>query len=236
MERLLDWAPHHDPESRNYPIRTVLPQVVTIRKRFWRRGPILDQGREGACVGFGWMAELMAAPMGVNVKVALAVLTAYAQRIYRAAQHVDEWSGTDYEGTSVLAGAKVVKSLGHIGGYRWVFSPRDLRDTLIEHGPVVIGIWWYTGMFYPDATGLIRPTGKKEGGHCVAVTGYHPRMRLGRQHGWFKRYEVYEIQQSWGRKHGKRGRVFILAEDLHALLADQGEACVPIDRKPVRLI
>jgi hypothetical protein len=159
----------------------------------------------------------------------------FAFDVYRRAQHVDEWGGNDYEGTSVNAGMKILHEAGFIDGWRWAFSGEDVRDAVINLGPVVIGVWWYEGMFHPRRSGLLEVTGRKVGGHCVAVTGYSPSFRLGIWEGWWNRFEVFEIQQSWARGHGKDGRVFIRAQDLYRLLADEGEAAIPTGRKPVRV-
>jgi hypothetical protein len=63
----------------------------------------LDQGKEGACVGFAWSHELAAYPVRVEVDDEFA-----RSKIYAEAQKIDEWPGEAYHGTSVLAGAKVV--------------------------------------------------------------------------------------------------------------------------------
>ena len=38
----------------------------------------------------------------------------FARGIYKQAQTLDEWPGDDYEGTSVLAGAKAVQAEGYM--------------------------------------------------------------------------------------------------------------------------
>ena len=61
--RTLDWVAEFDPKSKEYPIRTLLSQRnVADRFVMWGEGVVTDQGAEGACVGFAWMNELLAAP------------------------------------------------------------------------------------------------------------------------------------------------------------------------------
>jgi len=190
----------------------------------WNPGPVLDQGREGACVGFGWAAELQASPVPVKN-----VSNATARQLYLEAKKVDEWEGENYEGTSVLAGAKVVKSKGFIGSYRWCFGVNEVRDSVLTLGPVVIGINWYQNMYRARPSGLVEVGGALVGGHCILLTGYHPRMRI-KGEGWWKRYDVFRWRNSWGPSYGNNGTAYIKTGDLADLLGQDGEACVPVQR------
>ncbi|MDP9365437.1 MAG: hypothetical protein M3Q10_14640, partial [Chloroflexota bacterium] len=61
-----------------------------------------NQGREGACVGFGWAraASLVEGRLFDGFS------------LYNRARGVDEWPGEDYDGTSVQAGGRVSKDEG----------------------------------------------------------------------------------------------------------------------------
>jgi hypothetical protein len=139
----------------------------------------------------------------------------YANGVYGEAKEIDEWYGEDYEGTSVLAGAKVLKNRGLISEYRWCFSMEDVLRTISYHGPVVLGINWYEGMFTPDLSGYIRPTGGYAGGHCLLARGVNVRK------------ERVLLKNSWGRSWGRWGGCYISFDDLGQLLSESGEACVP---------
>jgi hypothetical protein len=192
----------------------------------WRQGTVLDQGSEGACVGFGWTAELLAKPFSPLSQPSAEVGQNKALEIYRAAKGIDEWEGEDYSGTSVLAGAKVVKASGYIGGYRWCFGIEDVRDAVLNLGPVVIGIPWYEDMYTTRPSGLVKVGGPVVGGHCITLTGYHPAMILDG-----KVRPVFRWRNSWGLGYGIKGSGFIEYGDLAALLKGTGgEACVPLDR------
>jgi hypothetical protein len=234
-ERTLDWVPRYDERSRDFAIRTTINArgaPVPDTARLWRPGFVLDQGREGACVGYGWTGELIGAPRP-DPYVLLSGATNFAKQVYRGAQRIDEWEGENYEGTSVLAGAKVVRDLNLIGSYRWAFSIEDVRDALITTGPVVIGVNWYSGMYDTDRNGIVRVSGDLVGGHCLFLYEYHPRKRLPGD--WFGRHRVFRWRNSWGPSYGHDGSGYIHWNDLKRLLAEGGEACVPIDRKTVRL-
>ncbi len=224
---ILNWAPRFDERSRNFPIRAVLKDTVKRKNRKWRLGPILDQGREGACVGFGWTAEALATPVAVNLnKVAARVPrdpTQFALYTYNTAKKLDEWVGENYEGTSVLAGAKAMKSFGLLREYRWAFGIEDVADAVISKGPVVIGIPWYSDM-YEAPLGVLTPGGEIVGGHCITVVGYRVAdPRIGGEDGFL-------LQNSWGSSWGINGVAVIRKSDLAKLLKDNGEACVPTRR------
>ncbi len=209
----LDRVPQFDERSRSFPIRELIDTTVP-KRRYWRLLERLDQGREGACVGFGWAHELNALPFRVKAD------NEDARSIYKMAQRVDEWPGEQYEGTSVLAGAKVVQERGHIGEYRWAFGIDDVLATLSHHGPVVIGVNWYRGMYNTGTEGFIVPSGDIMGGHCVALRGVAK-----------KRGRWYVVgRNSWGEGWGVRGDFALWASDLERLLGESGDACVPVVR------
>lgn len=223
--RTFDWHPRFDPMSRQYGIMRNIERAPEPTKKFWEPGPLLNQGKDGACVGFGWSGELGASPVrvtGINYPFAMA--------LYNSAKRFDEYPGEDYEGSSVLGGAKACQKLGLIGEYNWAFGVNDVRVGIQVHGPVVIGIPWLDGMFDPRPSGLLEVNGSVVGGHCIYLTGYHPAMRLFREN-WLKRYEVYRLRNSWG-PWGKKssGDAYVIAADLDRLLGQDGEACVPLQR------
>lgn len=212
MERTLDWKPRFDERSRQW---GVVKPSQRARNRTWSTGAVLDQGSEGACVGFGHTAALGSTPRSRAVDNAMALA------VYNAAKKVDEWEGEDYDGTSVLAGAKAAKELGFLKEYRWCFSLNDVVLALSHYGPVVVGWNWYSGMFNTDPQGFIHPTGSLEGGHCVELFGVEP-------------VDGYIWgRNSWGSDWGKKGNFKISFGEADRLIHEQGEQCV---QTKVRLI
>lgn len=229
VERVLDWRSQHDERSRDYPVRSILPDTVPLRARMWQEGIVLDQGAEGACVGFGWTAELLAEPFTPNPQPSLDSAQRAALRYYKLAQKADDWEGENYSGTSVLAGARIMKQYGYIEQYRWCFSVEDLRDAVIFEGPAVIGVPWYEGMYQTRPDGLVAIGGNQVGGHCILVTGYNPSMQFGDE-----KFEVFRWRNSWGASYGLNGSGYVKIEDMKNLLSGVGEACIPMGRRVPR--
>ena len=226
-ERTFDWVSEHDPKSRKYAMRSVLKQRNIEKKTtLWQEGIVLDQGSEGACVGFAWTGELLAEPEAPKTQPSFAHANSLAFSFYNEAKTIDEWPGESYEGTSVLAGAKVMQKAGFIGEYRWCFGVEDVRDAVISEGPVVIGIPWYNGMYDTLPGGLVKVSGRSTGGHAILLTGYTPQMRFGNT-----LEEAFRWRNSWGNDYGVNGSGWIKYKDLSKLLSGGGEACVPMQRE-----
>ncbi len=219
-DRRLDRIQQFDERSRSFPIRAVVPDA--LRSISWPCRPRLDQGKEGACVGFSWSHELAAYPVQApNIN------NATAQYFYREAQKVDEWPGEAYSGTSVLAGAKVALWLDYIAEYRWAFSIDEAVRAISHAGPVVLGIPWKDTMYDPRPDGLLDCSGKVIGGHAILARGLRLRSRLAGVD-----EPVVRFRQSWGADWGvNRGDCFVRVSDLGDLLKDGGDCCVPLGRK-----
>jgi hypothetical protein len=218
MTRTFDRVPFIDPRTEAYPMSLQWTEVPPLVSKYWNLDAWLDQGSEGACVGFGFAHELRAEP-----EVVPNVDSEMARYIYFNAQRIDPWAGGAYpgavefyEGTSTLAGAKFVKTIGHYESYLWATSEEDVARTVGNDGPVVIGVNWHEGMFDTDQDGFIWPAGEILGGHCVVVIGVNI------EEGY------YIIRNSWGRSWGVNGEAKIHRENMARLLAENGDAVKPI--------
>lgn len=229
----LDRVVHFDERSRNFPIREAL-EAKQPRSYTWGCTAYHDQGTEGACVGFSWAHELTAAP------VIVATTAATATQIYKRAQFLDPWPGEAYDGTSVLAGAKAVQEMRTASGkpllpeYRWAFGVDDLVLAIGYKGPAVLGINWWSGMFEPTAAGFVSPTGYIAGGHAILCRGFRfAKKDNARSITWDnmdRDKSYFLLHNSWGRDWGMAGTCKITVNDMHKLLEDDGEACIPTIR------
>src|SRR5690242_4046997 len=121
------WLGANDPRSRNF---TFTGQVLSERKTVLHtaRGPILDQGNLGACVGFSDADLLNTAKFyrsrGRHRNAYLD--STYGIDFYDKATDLDEWTDENWPpddtGTSVLAGAKALKAEGFIDRYEWAWD------------------------------------------------------------------------------------------------------------------
>jgi hypothetical protein len=202
-----------DERSRNYPIMALIPKGSKPRSYTWRCDLNLDQKNLPACVGFSWTHEAAARPYPVN-----GLNDAIAVGVYRRAQKLDDVPGENYEGTSVLGGAKAAEEKKWLKEYRWGFSESDLCLAVGYHGPAVLGINWYSGMMNPDSKGIVRPTGTLEGGHAILCNGVNVKN------------ELYRLHNSWSSSWGINGDCFITRADMTKLLKEQGETCIPVVR------
>jgi len=211
--RTFDRIPQPDPQ--NWPVRSLLMALDATKPRSytWPLGVRLDQGQDGACVGFSFSHELAARPFVVPD-----ITNASAYAVYKGAQANDEWPGDDYDGSSVLGGAKYLTGAGYYAEYRWAQSVSDLALAVGHHGPAVLGINWRDGMFDPDADGTLHVQGDVVGGHAICVRGVSNSRRR------------FRLPNSWGESWGVDGECFVSFDDMELLLSDQGEACIPVVR------
>jgi len=203
---------HHDDRSKNF--RAISPrqaEVLEPRNRRWFRYGVYDQGQTSTCVAQTGKGILNTRPHLDNIP--LRVRKNFSiDDFYLGAQQNDEWPGQDYDGTSGLGLCKYLAAAGIIKEYRWCFGLQDVLLTLSHKGPVGIGVWWYTGMFYPNSEGLIEATGSQEGGHEIELIAND-----------VDREEV-EFINSWGAGWGKKGRGRMKWTTLERLLNEQGDA------------
>lgn len=205
--------PAPDIRDRNFPLRALLAppeELVVPEFKHWVPGPVLDQGSKPHCVGFAWKQWLQATPVRTKTGPAPA-------DIYYAAQLIDEWPGTNYDGTSVRAGAKILEQEGRFVEYRWADDLDTLRLWVLTRGPVVLGTDWYISMFDPDKHGYVKLEGSVVGGHAYLCIGYSSYR------------QAYRCINSWGKGWGQWGRFWVAEADMNMLLSNQGEACAAIE-------
>lgn len=202
----------HDDRNRNYPARGFLfGAQEPIVKKTHRRGSAYDQGRTSTCVAQTGKGMLNTAPFS-SFETYYRRSRYSIDQFYEGAQGLDEWPGTDYDGTSGKGMCEWLLSAGIISEYRWCFGLDDLLRTLSHHGPVGVGTWWRSGMWEPDDNGLVRYEGSYAGGHQIEAIGVDPSK------------EEVEFMNSWGKQWGMNGRFRMKWDQLDLALRDDADA------------
>jgi hypothetical protein len=187
-------------------------KAPTRTSRYWRVGQVLDQGDTPQCVAFAGEGFLMDAPVKNKPWKT-------PQDLYNECQKVDEWKDQPHEGTSVRALFKVLQAKGFVSVYNWATDVDTAIAFVLEHGPVVFGTDWYSGMSVPDSHGFIHVAGSIAGGHGYDIIGGSlkkkcPDGSLG----------AFRMQNSWGTDWGReKGRAWISFPDAAKLIAAWGE-------------
>jgi Papain family cysteine protease len=205
------------PDIPDYRDRRYEPTLAPLREELERPSDstILDQGREGACTGFGLAAvvNLLHQRQGRQVEVS-------ARMLYEMARRHDEWPGEGYEGSSCRG---AIKGWFHMGVCRNELWPYDSGDTglltierakdarahtvgayyrihknivdmhaaLNEVGAVYASANVHAGWMSPRGGRIPYPTGKNKGGHAFAIVGYNSAGFI--------------VQNSWGPGWGDGG-------------------------------
>ncbi|HEU4393973.1 MAG TPA: C1 family peptidase, partial [Planctomycetota bacterium] len=182
--------------------------------------PVLDQGKEGACTGFG-LATVVHYLLRTR-KVDRDAVAVSPRMLYEMARRYDEWPGEDYEGSSARGAMKGWHKHGVCSEKAWPYDPAAPDDALtgerscdaaarplgayfrVNHRDLVamhtalaeVGVLYATasvheGWWDPPADGLIPLSKKLTGGHAFAIVGYDESGL------W--------IQNSWGPRWGKQG-------------------------------
>jgi len=167
-----------------------------------------DQKNTSECVGYSLSHLLECSPYKQWLN---------PSGIYDFAQLIDEWDG-EYDGTSVRAGLKVLQKLGFIKEYRWGKTLNDAVNSVLEVGPIIIGVNWYVDMMETDGKGFIHVGGENLGGHAILVDGVYVKT------------EKFRLKNSWSDEWGKEGRCYLSFKDFSRLMKEEGEIGLVIEQ------
>ncbi|MBT8047387.1 MAG: peptidase C1 [Xanthomonadales bacterium] len=216
----------YQPALVKLPARRAIPKDLIIR----------DQGKEGACTGYG-LAAVIDLQIGVNRrKNNHKEKRTSARMLYEMAKRYDEWSGEGYTGSSCRG---AIKGWYNMGVCRHKFYPdhgtadagftvaaaKDARNNTIgayyrlsnrisdyhaamaEVGAIFCSARIHPGWDEVDSKpGKIPLRNKALGSHAFAIVGYDEKG--------------FWIQNSWGEKWGKDGTALWTYEDWLANVQD----------------
>jgi hypothetical protein len=183
--------------------------------------PVLDQLNLGSCTGNALVGAAGTTPVYEALPAGHPALNeAEAVKIYSRATVLDGYTGTyppDDTGSDGLSVCKAAIEAGLLSGYTHCFSLADALQALTA-GPVLFGITWYSSFDSPASNGLVAIASGAyvRGGHEIVGRGIDITSKL-----------VF-LDNSWGPGWGNGGSFCMSWATLDRLLAEDGDATVPV--------
>lgn len=202
------------------PTLVEVPTQISLASYKKWKVPILDQGQEGACTGFGLAA--VANFLLRSRRQVPDTQDCSPRMLYEMARRYDEWPGENYSGSSARGAMKGWQKHGVCSHRAWPYasskSDRFLTDERtsdalrrplgayyrVNHKDLVamhsslaeVRILYATATVHSGwdnvgKDGIIPYTNKVEGGHAFAIVAYDERG--------------FWIQNSWGKSWGAQG-------------------------------
>lgn len=226
QERMLN-ARRDTIDFRDRMYEPALVEVPTFRdmKEYRKvKAPILDQGKEGACTGYGLTAVvnyLLRTRKQLPSKEEVS-----ADMLYRLARRYDEWPGENYDGSSARGAMKGWHKHGVCSTLTWKeaggrLTPKvsdeavgnplgayyrvNHKDLVAMHCAITeVGILYATASVHEgwdkvDKKGIIPFREQMLGGHAFAIVAYDDKG--------------FWIQNSWGDTWGMEGFACITYDD-----------------------
>lgn len=213
-----------------------VPTLIDIKEYQKLNVPILDQGQEGACTGFG--LATVANYLLRQRKFIPDMNPVSARMLYQMAKRYDEWPGEDYDGSSARGAMKGWHKHGVCDEASYPYVPNDTdhglndkrtsdalkrplgayyrvnhQDLVAMHSAMAeVGILYATGVVHKGwdnintVDGVIPFLKQSLGGHAFAIVAYDQRG--------------FWIQNSWGKAWGKDGYALITYDDWLANATD----------------
>lgn len=201
------------PDERDFKLSAYLPATIdeAAAATDWTNNePVLDQMQTNHCVGGA------GAQWGNTLPIDDKYANADLHLIYYEACAAGGYPNTE-NGATVRDLAKALKTRGRLNTYAFAASVDEAIAWIQAKGPIVFGTVWKTGMFKPDASGLIHPKGRVAGGHAYIGVGYDPATTR------------IKFMNDWGKDWGVNGRFYMLKADFVKVFAKQGEALAGVE-------
>ena len=211
------------------PTLVEVPTTIPIKNFLRYKVPVLDQGQEGACTGFG--LATVANYLLIRRIVVPDTDPVSARMLYEMARRYDEWPGENYSGSSARGAMKGWHKHGVCAEDDWRYRARkgDKRgltdertsralqrplgayfrvnhhDLIAMHSAIAeVGVLYATASVHEGwnavrANGIITQSTAITGGHAFAIVAYDS--------------EGFWIQNSWGPTWGKNGLCHVSYDD-----------------------
>ena len=205
-----------------------VPTEIPLSEYIGHEVPVLDQGSEGACTGFG--LATVAHYLLKRRKTYPDPTPVSPRMIYQMAKRYDEWPGEDYSGSSARGVMKGWHKHGICSESKWPYKTKkpdtaltqtrtadavhrplgayfrvNHKDLVAMHSAIAeVGILYATAMVHTGwddvgPDGVIEYSEAVKGGHAFAIVAYDKGG--------------FWIQNSWGPDWGKAGFAKISYDD-----------------------
>lgn len=249
VERTFDAIPSENPKRALWTMSPLLADTLDkpLRSYAWAYVQ-MDQGSEGACTGFSATMEAAARPVPIfgdpkrsaaALRQRAAELDTVARQVYRRAQHLDVWPGTDYEGSSVDGACLAGRELGWWDAWTWATGSGEAQAAQIFRavafkGPVMGASYWRRGM-RADADGFMSYSGDRLGGHAYLWSRVRVPVKNIRTEAQARFAERAPNGALWTpNSWGGAGQGWLTFEDVVAAMEDGGDAAMVVTRKRPR--
>jgi len=211
------------------PTLVEVPTHVPLDDYMAYRVPILDQGQEGACTGFG--LATVANYLLIRRRVVPDKVPVSPRMFYENARRYDEWPGEDYSGSSARGAMKGWHKHGICAETDWPYhltknDPQGMtaartlaarkrplgayfrvnhKDLIAMHAAIAeVGVLYATASVHAGwdnvgKDGIVQQADKLLGGHAFAIVAYDE--------------QGFWIQNSWGTRWGRKGFCRISYDD-----------------------
>lgn len=201
-----------DTRDANYPPERLEAMIAAGKAKplAWKVPRILDQGDNGTCVAAGTLGACDCDDeTHTDSGFSSAAIVPFFLTITGHGALPDG-------GAQVRNGLKAAKKAGYISAYSLLTTTAAITSWLEKHGPIVVGVDWFSGMDSPDTAGYVSVTGEVRGGHCFYGNG-----------------DVGCLQwvNSWGASWGYHGHFYTRDADFAKLRTGDFEAWAIVQPK-----
>ena len=236
--------------GKDYLMRAYLPVIKLPKKIDYTKklSPVRDQGDEGTCVSFACASGMKEYQEILDYEKLVELSPRY---VYSECKKIDGMAKA--EGTSLRAAMQVLNKKGVCQEKFWPYQPHqkdkakkgfstnakkfriityarilnlnELRLSLANKGPCVIGVQVYEGMM-KTKTGIVPMPKKNEyalGGHAICPVGYDDTKKL------------VKFKNSWSDKWGQKGYGFLNYAYIEQYMMDAWSSVDIEDPNPLTL-